>query len=120
MAKRLDRNPYFGNSVRMLRSQYDMSQEDFAIALGIDPSRSKNLSAMVSGWERGDREPSLETVCRICRRFGVTADWLLGLEETTGSEFSRKAKLMLLRGENSISEEDKIKLLKILEAFTQV
>ena len=30
---------------------------------------------------KGDRKPSLEFVLSICSRFGVSADWLLGLSE---------------------------------------
>jgi transcriptional regulator with XRE-family HTH domain len=32
-------------------------------------------------WEKGLREPRLDTVEKICRHFGVSADWLLGLSD---------------------------------------
>lgn len=121
MGKKQEKNPYFGNNIRLLRLKYNMSQEEFAIALGATAlsDRSRNLSSMVSGWERGDREPSLQMLCKIAQRFGVTTDWILGLEESSTSDFGREAHLLLLGGEKYISEEDKTKLLKIIEAFTK-
>lgn len=35
-----------------------------------------------SNYEQGIREPSLEIIKRICKYFDVTADYLLGLEDT--------------------------------------
>jgi len=32
-------------------------------------------------WEKGLREPRLDTLEKICRHFGVSADWLLGLAD---------------------------------------
>ena len=32
-------------------------------------------------WEHGDAVPSLDMLVRVCRLFGVSADYLLGLEE---------------------------------------
>ena len=32
-------------------------------------------------WEKGLREPRLDTLAKICRHFGVSADWLLGLSD---------------------------------------
>ena len=32
-------------------------------------------------WEHGDAVPSLDMLVRLCRLFGVSADYLLGLEE---------------------------------------
>ena len=34
---------------------------------------------------KGERKPSLEFIYNICRSFGVSADWLLGLPERGGS-----------------------------------
>lgn len=33
-------------------------------------------------YERSQKEPTLETVGSICKHFGVSADWLLGLSST--------------------------------------
>lgn len=35
----------------------------------------------VSLWERNKSLPDLGVVVLLCREFGVSADWLLGLEE---------------------------------------
>lgn len=120
MSKKFGRNPVFKNNVRLLRLQYDMSQEDFAIALGVAPvtSHSRNLSAMISGWERGEREPSLEMVCRICRRFGVTADWLMGLKPPVTSDFASNIFNLLTANERNLTELDHQHILAVIKAFT--
>ena len=35
----------------------------------------------MSHYENGAREPGLDFVCRACRYFGVSADYLLGLAD---------------------------------------
>ena len=34
----------------------------------------------ISRWERGENEPSLAMAKRLCKYYGITADYLLGLE----------------------------------------
>lgn len=41
-----------------------------------------NVSVTTYGnWERGDKEPSIETIGCICKHFNVSADWLLGITD---------------------------------------
>lgn len=119
LGKTQERNPYFASNIRQLRLKNNMSQEELALALGASAlsEGSRNLSSMVSGWERGDREPSLEMLRKIAKRFEVTTDWILGAEESINSDFQREAQLLLLEGEKCMSDEDKAKLLKIIEIF---
>ncbi len=49
-------------------------QKDVAEALGIE--RTRYLK-----WEHGDSQPSLDMLARMCRLFGVSSDYLLGLED---------------------------------------
>ncbi len=62
----------FASHLRQLRG--DLSQADFASKLG-------TKQTTYSSWERGLKEPPLDTVMMISRLFGVTTDWLLGLSD---------------------------------------
>ena len=44
-------------------------------------ARRVGVSAMsVSDWSTGKIQPNAESIFLICRTFGLSADWLLGLE----------------------------------------
>lgn len=122
MTKTSNRNADFGKKIRNLRKSRHMSQEEFAIALGAgSPSdRSRNLSSMVSGWERGDREPSLQTVCKITQSFGVTSDWLLGLKPDFTDDFSEELYWLVSCCEDTLSRQDKQRLIKLIKAFLDI
>ena len=49
-------------------------QKDVADALGIE--RTRYLK-----WEHGDSQPPLDMLAKMCRLFGVSSDYLLGLED---------------------------------------
>jgi transcriptional regulator with XRE-family HTH domain len=42
--------------------------------------------ALLSHYENGTREPGLDFVCRACRYYGVSADYLLGMTEDAGRD----------------------------------
>lgn len=55
-----------------------LSTSAFARALGMGQKT-------VDFYLKGERKPSVEFVTNICSKFGVSADWLLGLPERGGS-----------------------------------
>ena len=57
-------------------------------------------------WELGDRQPKLQDLCAIALHFGVTADWLLGLDEVT-SEDSTNWKEKYLGARQQLSRVNK-------------
>lgn len=59
----------FGERLRRLRKNKDLSQEDVAITLGYS-------RVQVSNWEIERSEPDLETLNKLARFFGVTIDYL--------------------------------------------
>lgn len=61
-----------------LRREKGVSQRKAAADLLIS-------QALLSHYENGAREPGLPFVCRACDYYGVTADYLLGRSEDTGS-----------------------------------
>lgn len=57
--------------IRDLRLKQGMKQPDLGALL--------NCTAMtISRYERGEADPDVETICRLCDVFGCTADYLLG------------------------------------------
>ena len=63
----------FCQSLKTLRTNTGEGQIAFA--------RRLNLSQPVyARYEKGDREPTLNALCRICRLLGTTPNMLLGFE----------------------------------------
>lgn len=52
---------------------------------------AKNIGVTVSAYsnyEQGIRMPSVDIICRICKYFDVTSDYLLGLENIDGTKIN--------------------------------
>lgn len=58
-----------------LRKKMGLSQEDLAKKINMTQQR-------ISAYEKGKREPDLETLKVLADFFGVTTDFLLGKDET--------------------------------------
>ena len=70
----------FSHTMSELRRARGLSQRKAAADLKIS-------QALLSHYENGAREPGLGFVCRACRYYGVSADYLLGLsEDPAGNE----------------------------------
>ena len=67
----------FSHTLAELRKARGLSQRRVAGDLGIS-------QALLSHYENGAREPGLDFVCRACRYFGVSADYILGLSDEPG------------------------------------
>lgn len=64
----------FNDRLKLLRHEAGLSQQDFAKQLGISKSS-------INMYERGEREPGLETLEAIADSFNVDMDYLLGKSE---------------------------------------
>ena len=64
----------FSHTMAELRKTRGLSQRRVAGDLGIS-------QALLSHYENGAREPGLDFVCRACRYYGVSADYILGLSD---------------------------------------
>lgn len=64
----------FGNKLRKLRKERSWTQEELANMLGITKS-------VVSAYETSLRYPSYDILIRITQIFGVTSDYMLGIEK---------------------------------------
>ena len=71
----------FSQTMSELRKERGISQRKAAADLKIS-------QALLSHYENDAREPGLEFVCRACRYYGVSADYLLGLAESNGRNAS--------------------------------
>lgn len=67
-----------GENLALIRKEKKISQKEAASRLGIS-------QALLSHYENGVRECGLDFVRRASRYYGVTSDWLLGLEDARHS-----------------------------------
>lgn len=65
----------FSESLKQLRQQKGLRQEDVAKMLGVE-------RPTVANWERGTKQPGLETLVRLSQLFGVSLDELVGVERS--------------------------------------
>ena len=90
-----------------LRRERGLSQRAAAAALGIS-------QALLSHYENGAREPGLAFVCRACDYYGVSADYLLGRTEESGSNraaeelraLAEELRALAGRAENALKDEE--------------
>ena len=71
------------NRIRALRKKNKLTQLQVGKCLGVG-------NTAVSMYETGQRHLDEETVSQLCRLFGCTADYLLGLSAYTGPILSQE------------------------------
>lgn len=64
----------FGNRVKQLRKQKELTQEQLAKRLWVTKS-------IISAYESGAKFPSLDMLIKLAYTFGVTTDYLLGVNK---------------------------------------
>ena len=69
----------FIERLKELRTEKGLSQKELGQILN-------TTNSSVCDWERGGSEPNLDTVAQIARYFDVSADYLLGLEDESGTK----------------------------------
>ena len=74
---RLD-NPTLHNRIEKLRTDLNMTQPEFAAALGMDAKKGRST---INNWESGANRVKDDDLKRIASTFHVSADWLLGLSD---------------------------------------
>lgn len=62
----------FGEIVKELRTQRNMSQMELSVATGISQSA-------IAKWELGKTEPTASAIIALAKFFGESSDYLLGL-----------------------------------------
>lgn len=69
-----DASRCFAKRLREVREKAGMKQVEIGEKIGVCPN-------IISYFESGSRFPNTETLIKISKLFGVSADWLLGLDE---------------------------------------
>lgn len=68
------RENLFGERLKELRTESNLSQKNLALKLGIGKS-------IISGWELGQNEPTLSKLIAIADFFDVSIDYLAGRKD---------------------------------------
>lgn len=63
------------DKLKMLRKQNDYSQRQIADIINVSPS-------IISGYETGERTPSVESLIALANLYRVSTDYLLGIKRT--------------------------------------
>lgn len=114
----------FSKILKDLRLEKKLIQKELGCKLGI------SLSS-ISMYERGERQPDLETLIKISKFFNVTTDYLLGLTDIPNYEKMPNQHQItnLTKNENELleifrrmdSERDQIKLIgRVEEVVSQM
>lgn len=69
----------FGQRIKQLRQELDLSQRDFAEKIGVTASA-------LSAYEKGQKNPSVNVAIEIASTFKVSLDWLCGLKNDATSK----------------------------------
>jgi len=87
----------FSHTMSELRKAHGLSQRKAAADLRIS-------QALLSHYENGAREPGLGFVCRACRYYGVSADYLLGLSDESVQSAGREELESLVKELRELSD----------------
>lgn len=71
----------FGQKLRELRKQHNLTQKELASMIGVKNS-------IISFYEVGDRIPSPEIIRKLAETLHVSADYLLGIEKNESVDIS--------------------------------
>lgn len=100
----------FSKNMSELRKARGLSQRKAAGDLNIS-------QALLSHYENGAREPGLPFLCRACKYYGVSADYMLGLSGSTGgaggrsealAEITEQLRELTKRAEKALKEQENI------------
>lgn len=67
-------NLTFKDRLRSLRKEHDITQQMLADKLGVS-------RPLIGHWESGQKEPGLAVLIMISKIFGVSVDYLLGIDK---------------------------------------
>lgn len=91
----------FGNRIKALRKQKNLTQEQLAKRLWVTKS-------IISAYESGTKYPSLDMLVKLAQTFNVSTDYLLGVNKNSYLDISglSESQIGLL---NNLAEEFKSK-----------
>lgn len=113
----------FGKRLKEQRNKKHLKQDEIAHIFGVAPST-------IGAYERGSRQTTLDTICKMSLFFGVSVDYMLGLtsDERTIETFKKEDKesreltdflrdqSVMFNGTN-LDENDKQRVMDILSGL---
>ena len=91
MRRRIPISDKVHQRLKLLRSEKELTQADFAHQLGIFMGRSKKLSvSAVSSWESGSKQPDFTIISSIASFYGVSIQYLTGETDSRTEDVSMK------------------------------
>ena len=103
------------NRIKECRKAAGMSQKYVSMTLGL-------AGPSISNWESGKTKPTNENLVRLASLFGVTVDYLLGIDSTKPTEKAptpddaRAEAKMLLEGMDDEQYQAALQYLKFLQS----
>lgn len=98
-------NVTFGRTLFDLRKKYDESQEQVAIAVDIS-------TVAYTRYENDQREPKATVAVRLAQHFGVSVEYLYGVEKGTNIRPSFPGEKTLLETYRALSAEKRSELMQ--------
>lgn len=83
----------FAKRLKELRKENGLLQKDLASVFNV-------RNTTISAWEVGDNEPDLTTLVNIAKYFGVTTDYLLGIENEDGTKEQEEIEYQAIKYKN--------------------
>lgn len=104
----------FNEILKKLRKQKGVTQSDIAKLFDVGYTT-------ISNWETGFSEPSIEQIKILADYFGVTVNYLLGVDNADPIEKLKQAlkEAGLYNGDDDMSEEDLKKALQIVDMIKE-
>ncbi|MBR6050026.1 MAG: helix-turn-helix transcriptional regulator [Clostridia bacterium] len=90
----------FGETIKTFRKQSEMTQEQLAELLSISPQA-------VSRWETNTAMPDISLLPPLANLFGVSTDFLLGMDDFQRTVFRAQALEVAERADNDDRKEDR-------------
>ncbi len=114
-------NNTIGENIKRLRKEAGMTQQELAYALEISSVSN------VTKYEKGQLEPNLSIIYKLCNLFRISADELLNIDNSCESrDLSRSFIQFVIRkykldiNINNISDKDKELILNLATATSKV
>ncbi|WHA10368.1 helix-turn-helix transcriptional regulator [Enterococcus montenegrensis] len=94
----------FGERLKSLRNKRSLTQSQLGEKLNV-------TKASISGYENDTRSPDKDTLVKIAKIFGVTTDYLLGIDESQDDPNL----LVAAHIDDDVSEQDMEDILRYIE-----
>lgn len=104
----------FSDRLKKLRGERNVSQKEVAEFIGIS-------DVMVSMYEQGKKQPSVDKLEKLATYYGVTSDYLLGTDSSVDeleTVFPEGVKV-LRRASKELTPEAKDQMIKLMRAFLE-